>query len=487
MLGRQSVDNSLPDPVVQETLREVIRTRATVEVADPDHAIRRRYLFVDLEDETYGSDPSRIVEITYSEKLIRESLNQLLLFHLLTGAAAIFIGCIIAFFLSRWIIRPVQEIVTDIETISRGDLDHRIRPTENREFALLETSINTMVDSIRQALRKMEDEEIFKKEMIDQLPVGVFIKRVDTGRYIFWNRTSEKMFAIPAAAIIGKTDREIFPAAVASEIEKEDLLIVQNPHEVQNKVEDSRLPGGGVLHMIIVPIQDSEGKLQFIVGICEDVSHENINLKMDLLFSLTRHDILDNLSVIMNHLERAQLINTHDEVQTFFSKTLGSISSIRSQIAAMRALQDTGLVTPTWQPVQKALDDALALLPEHQVIIQKDLNGVEMYADPLLPRVFSLLLENSFKSGGPALSIISVSARVHGETLHILYQDDSMGVPEADKEKIFEFGYSATPLRGLFVIRELLGYTGITIREIGVFGKGTIYDIQVPKDKFRKP
>ncbi len=484
-LGRLSEDNALPDPSVQEVIKEVIRTRSTVVVSDPDNALKRRYLFIDLEDETYGSDPSRIVEVTYSEQLIRKSLNQLLLFHLLTGAAAILVGCIIAFFLTRWITRPVQNIVSDIEIISQGDLDHRIRPTENREFTLLETSINTMVDTLRHALQKMQDDEIFKKEMIDQLPVGVFIKRADNGEYIFWNRTSEKMFAIPAAAIIGKTDRDVFSSAVASGIEGEDLEIIRNPHEVKSKVEDSRLPGGGVLHMILVPILDSNKKIQFILGICEDVSHENINLKMDLLFSLTRHDILDNLSVIMNHLERAQLINTHDEMQTFFAKTLGSISSIRNQISATRALQDTGLISPTWQPVEKVLDDALALLPRHHVAIEQDLAGIEVFADPLLPRVFSILLENSFKSGGPALSFIRVSAHVSGDILHIIYQDDSMGVPETEKEAIFDVAYSATTLRGLFLIRELLGYTGITVREIGVYGKGTIFDIEVPGGRFR--
>jgi signal transduction histidine kinase len=484
MLGRESRDNRLPDPAVFETIQEAIRTRSTIEVADPDHAIKRRYLFIDLEDETYGSDPSRIVEVTYSEKLIHESLNQLLFFHLLIGAAAILIGCSIAFFLTRRITRPVKEIVSDIEIISRGDLDHRIRSTENREFAILETSINTMVDTLRQALLKMQDDEIFKKEMIDQLPVGVFLKRSDTGEYIFWNRTSEKMFGIPASAILGRIDRDVFPPSVASGIEGEDLQIIRNPHEVKSKIEDSPLPGGGVLHMIIVPILDSNGKLQFILGICEDVSHENINLKMDLLFSLTRHDILDNLSVIMKHLERAQLINTHDEMQTFFTKTLGSVSSIRNQITAMRALQDAGLVSPAWQPVRKVIDDARALLPHQHIPITMDLNGVEVFADPLLPRVFSLLLENSFKGGGPALTTIWISAHSEGDVLHILYHDDGPGVPDAEKENIFDVGYNGTP-RGLFLIRELLGYTGITIRETGVFGQGTRFDIQVPKDKFR--
>lgn len=485
-LGRLSEDNHLPEPAVQKILADVIRTRSTVEVADPDNAITTRYLFVDLEDETYGSDPSRIIEVTYSEKLIQQNLNNLLLFHLLTGAAAIVIGCIIAFFLSRWITRPVQEIVSDIEIISQGDLDHRIRPTDNREFAILETSINTMVDSLRQALVKMQDDEIFKKEMIDQLPVGVFIKRVDSGQYIFWNRTNEQLFHIPAAAVIGKTDREIFPPGIVADIEKEDLQIIRNPKEVYSKIENRRSCGGGLLHSITVPILDSNGKLQFILGICEDVSHENINLKMDLLFSLTRHDILDNLSVIMNHLERAQLKNTHEEMQTFFQKTLGSISSIKNQIASVRALQDHGLVSPTWQRVEKAFNDSLALLPEHRIDVQTDLEGVEIFADPLLPRVFTTLLENSFRYGGHNLSFIRVSARVSGDILHIIYQDDSPGVPESEKDMIFDVGYDSRPVRGLFLIRELLGFTGINIREIGVFGKGMIFDIQVPKEKFRK-
>lgn len=485
-MGRQSSDGSLPEPEVQEILKKVVESRATVEVEDTNNAIKRRYLFIDLEDETYGSDPSRVVELTYSDKLIRESLNELLLYHLLTGAAAILIGFIIAFFLMRRIARPVQEIVADVRIISQGNLDHRIRPTENREFAILESSINTMVDSLRQAFQKMQDDEIFKKEMIDQLPVGIFVKRADSREYIFWNRACEKMFAIPAGSIVGKTDRDVFSPPVATEIENEDTSIINNPREIKTKIEVSWLRGGGVLHLIIVPILDSNKKLQYILGIADDVSHENINLKMDLLFSLTRHDILDNLAVIISHLERAQLINTYDEMQTFFAKTLGSVSSIKNQISAMRTLQDGGLVSPAWQPVQKVVRDALLLMPQHTVTVVNDVGDYEVFADPLLPRVFSLLLENSLKSGGKKLTTIRISALVHDGDLHILYQDDSLGVPDEDKEMIFDSGYAGMTMRGLYLIRELLGYTGITIHEAGIYGTGTSFDIRVPGDKFRK-
>ena len=172
--------------------------------------------------------------------------------------------------------------------------------------------------------------------------------------------------------MLGKTDRELFPADIVVTIEKEDRQIFLNRGEVKNKIISNKYLGDRIIHMIIVPIFDSDGTPQYILGISKDVSHENINLKMDLLFSITRQDILDNLAVIMSHLERAQLKNTHDDMQKFFDKTIGSIESIRNQISYMRALQELGLVSPKWQSVRQAFYDAVKLLPDTSVDIRAD-------------------------------------------------------------------------------------------------------------------
>ena len=37
----------------------------------------------------------------------------------------------------------------------------------------------------------------------------------------------------------------------------------------------------------------------------------------------------------------------------------------------------------------------------------------------------------------------------------------------------------------MFLIRELLGFTGITIREIGTPGAGVFFEMRVPPGKFR--
>lgn len=482
-LGRRSDDNSLPEPDVQQILGQVITSRQTLEVTDSDKATRTRYLFIDLEDPMYGSDPSRIIEITYSDRLIHDALNQLLLFHLMTGAAAIVIGCIIAVLLSRRLTRPIRDIATDVGIISRGDLDHRIRPTENLEFSTLAAGINTMVDSLKTAFTQVKDDEIFKNEIIDQLPVGVFIKRVDTGTYVFWNRTIELLFGLSAADVIGRTDAEIFPHGLQEAIRQEDKNLLHHPGEIIKKVVTAPSPSHKVIHSITATILDCNGNPQFILGICDDVSQENINLKMDLLISFTRHEILDNLSVIMNHLERAQLKNTPYETQKFFEKTLGSITSIRNQISSMRALQDHSLITPEWQNARKVFSETVALLPAHHVDIHIDLGDVEVFADPLLSRACYRLLDFSLRSGTAPARQIHITSRQEGDVLHILFEDNGCGIPDPEKETLFDLNHPT----GLYIVRELLGYTGISISEIGAVGRGCVFDISVPKDKFRYP
>lgn len=486
-LGLRVNNNTAPPEPIKSQLAESIRTRSNLEIVDTVNSRITHYLFIDLHDTKYGSDPSRIVMITYNTRLIEDALNRLLIYHIVVALIAIITGCILAFFLSRHMTQPIQAIVEDVDIIARGDLNHRIRETRNIEFAILETSINTMVDSLKAAFQKMKDDEIFQNEMIDQLPVAIFITRASDGKYIFWNKMSENLFGIPAAEALGKTDADLFPPDVVNDIREENSGIFTRPGEVRNKIISRRDHGGTIIHMIIVPVFDSHGTPQYIMGISEDVSQQNINLKMDLIFSITRHDILDNLSIIMNHLERAQLKNTHEEMQKFFDKTVGSIEAIRNQIAYMRALQELGFISPKWQRVEQAFRDAVLLLPEHRASIRSEVGEVEIFADPLLPRVFFNLLENSLRNSTRDKPEIALFTRMEPEDLLIVYTDTGYSIPADLKEKIFEGGDVTGAVQGLFLIRELLAFTGITIQETGTAEAGIRFEIRVPKGKFRFP
>jgi PAS domain S-box-containing protein len=486
-MGRRLDNSSFPEKPVQEYLKGVIKNRKNLEIADPEHAQTVRYIFVDLKVDKYGSDPSRIVQITYSTRLIQEALNKLIFFHIVLGIFILIVGCTLAILLSRGITRPIKEIVDDVNIIARGDLEHRIGSTRSTEFVILENSINMMVKSLKDSLQRVKEGEILQREMIDQLPVAVFMKSVKDGRYTFWNKASERIFNIPATDVIGRTDPEVFSQKMVSIIDKEDKEARLNQVSISNKKITDKYRGQRIIHMIIVPIFDSTNTLQSILGIGEDVTEEILSLKIDLLFSITRRDILDQLSVIMNYLERAQLKTSPESIQTFFDKTLESVESIRNQMAFVRSLQDIGISAPTWQSVKKVFWEAVMLIPSSTIDIRAEMDDIELYADPFLPRVFYNLLTNSINHGDYRLTKIRLYSQTSGESLILIYEDNGKGIPLDEKEKIFEFGYGKGTGFGLFLIRELLGYTGITITETGEPGKGAKFEILVPKGKFRKP
>ncbi|WP_275039226.1 ATP-binding protein [Methanospirillum hungatei] len=66
-----------------------------------------------------------------------------------------------------------------------------------------------------------------------------------------------------------------------------------------------------------------------------------------------------------------------------------------------------------------------------------------------------------------------------------MYQDNGCGILDDVKEQIFQIGFGSDTGLGLFLIREILQITGLTITEKGVPGMGAQFIISVPKGRFR--
>ena len=122
---------------------------------------------------------------------------------------------------------------------------------------------------------------------------------------------------------------------------------------------------------------------------------------------------------------------------------------------------------------------------DHSSTVQDKTNGLLIFADPMFDRVIYNLIENSLRHGGD-VSRITYEVRFDDSVAILTYSDDGSGVPEADKEKIFARGYGKNTGLGLFIIREILSITGLSIRECGIPGKGVRFEIRVPAGRFRR-
>ena len=67
----------------------------------------------------------------------------------------------------------------------------------------------------------------------------------------------------------------------------------------------------------------------------------------------------------------------------------------------------------------------------------------------------------------------------------LVFEDDGIGVHPDEKEIIFGKGYGRNTGHGLFLCREILGITGMTILENGEHGKGSRFEIYIPGGKHR--
>lgn len=63
--------------------------------------------------------------------------------------------------------------------------------------------------------------------------------------------------------------------------------------------------------------------------------------------------------------------------------------------------------------------------------------------------------------------------------------DDGTGIAPEEKTRIFDQNYGKNTGNGLFLIREILSITEITIEETGVYGKGVRFVMIIPPRGFQ--
>ena len=111
--------------------------------------------------------------------------------------------------------------------------------------------------------------------------------------------------------------------------------------------------------------------------------------------------------------------------------------------------------------------------------------GLEVCADPLIEKVFSNLIENAVRYGNKSITTIRFSYECKTDKCIIVCEDDGTGVPADEKEKIFTYGFGKNSGLGLFLSREILNITGITIKETGEHHKGARFEITCPPATIR--
>jgi PAS domain S-box-containing protein len=206
--------------------------------------------------------------------------------------------------------------------------------------------------------------------------------------------------------------------------------------------------------------------------------------KLNLMFGITRHDVMNQLTVLSGSLELARETVKEPTGVTHINRAFKAAETIRRQVEFTKEYEDLGVRAPVWQQVSGIIRSAASQLADTAISFEIPDDNLEIYADPLLVRVFYNLFDNARQHGG-AVTRISISHQPAGTGLVITVADNGTGISPADRQHLFERGFGKNTGLGLFLSREILAITGISISETGVPGKGAHFGIAVPEGMFR--
>jgi PAS domain S-box-containing protein len=211
------------------------------------------------------------------------------------------------------------------------------------------------------------------------------------------------------------------------------------------------------------------------------------NRKLSILSSITRHDIMNELSVILmceDLMAMDGLPEDGSEYTDYLELIFRATKKIERQILFTRDYDEMGISEPAWNRVRTQAGRAVRLLCPEGVAIQVQTGEVEVYADPMFEKVLHSLFENAVRHGsGVSMVRVTFSERDGNGVLAV--SDNGRGVAKGEKKRIFERGYGENTGYGLFLSREILSLTGIAITECGIPGEGACFEMVIPAGRFR--
>jgi PAS domain S-box-containing protein len=329
-------------------------------------------------------------------------------------------------------------------------------------------------------------------------------------RVISWNRAIEEYSGVKAAEVLGKrvpwivlydTERPVLADLLVDE--KVELL----PEWYQGKISKSRLVDGayeatdffpkmGVtgrwLYFTAAPIRNASGGIIGAVETLEDITERKLSekalflasTKLSILNDITRHDILNQLTGLRTYLELSKAAVTDPVFLGHIQKEEQATEMIQQQIEFTRSYHDMGTDTPKWQTIADIIRSAIRQMKPMRTEIGVNVGGFEIFADPLIEQVFCHLMDNSLRHGDHVTHMDYSVLETNGNFI-LIYSDDGVGIPLEDKKNLFRKGFGKITGLGLFLSKEILSITGITITENGEPGKGARFEITVPDGAHR--
>lgn len=448
-----------------------------------------------------GGERSCIIYIKDTQEDMRNLswiLFTILLQSLLIGLA---IAVIMAFFLSKAITSPIQNLTKGAKLIASGDFSQKLEIHSKDEIGVLTGTFNHMKKMLKTTIDEVSGERQKLETVFSHLQAGV-ITFSDEGKVLNINPFAVELF--------GDKYNENFSLTTLL-----DLFDIQSAESIGDGGKDSPDESNIIFDEVVFASRVLEvnfGGIKYnengemhdgIITVVHDVTsrYELDKARREFVANVS-HELRTPLTSIKGACET---VLEHPELPEEIKKKLLEMTVSESNrmtgiVKDLLTLSRLDNKKTKWQISEYNINDSLKHLCEvmnveaathdHKLILQTDDELPLITADKdRIDQVIVNLISNAIKYTPDGGTIVVGSSRADKNNIMVRVIDNGIGIPEKDLPRIFERFYRVEKSRtsdtggtglGLAIAKELAEAHGGSIRIQSKSGVGTMIDLILP-------
>jgi two-component system phosphate regulon sensor histidine kinase PhoR len=396
-----------------------------------------------------------------------------------------------------WIARPIQRITVAAQQLAHGEFSQQItvRMRGRDEIDELAAAFNTMSSGLRIMMAQLTDE---------QRKLQAILNKTDDG-LIFVDADERIRILNPAAArLLGVEEEQVVGQPVIAGTINTPLT------ELINRVLRTKIPGTLdirlnrlapiVLNVYVTPLEYSEGETGALVVMHDQTEVSRTEeMRRDFVANVS-HELRTPLASVRAMAETIVLhagkdLRVAEEFAGKIIMEVDRLSAVSDDLLDLAQIE-SGRQPVRWQEmpladvITQVLTNLAPLAREKQITLSSYVSpAIHIVADrEAVEQILINLVDNAVKYT-PANGTITVTAHEEQERVAITVVDTGIGIPPADRHRIFERFYRVDKGRsrasggtglGLAIVKHLVESHGGKVTVDSTPGNGSAFTFTLP-------
>ncbi|WCK54500.1 ATP-binding protein [Aneurinibacillus sp. Ricciae_BoGa-3] len=401
--------------------------------------------------------------------------------------------------LARTITTPVKEITRQAIAMANGDFNRRVHIYSGDEIGQLGTTFNDLASRLKKALAETEAEKEKLSSILANMSDGVIATDKDN-RIILINVPAQRMINMPYQQVIGKDLYELL--RIPKQVDEADSLF----EGTGTLVMDMQIDGEDRLVRLTFTslTRKQEAEENGFIAVLQDVTEqEALERERKEFVANVSHELRTPLTTLKSYLEALEEgVVDNPELSRRFLRVVTTETDRMTRLVN-DLLQLSRFDAGQHMIDQRAINVRLLLLDlvERFAVRTRQQNIralIDVPPDDELPliwadrdgviQVLDNLMSNALKYSNEGTSI-TLRAHREGDWVRIEVEDQGIGIPTRDLERIFERFYRVDKARsrsmggtglGLSIVRQIVDAHGGKVDIESEWKKGTKVSFTLP-------